>query len=80
METRKIIIGDTEIRLPKNLVSLGLFPIIGIIVVLWLLTGIYSVGPDEVGVSEPLARFHELLSRACVIICPILLRSSIHQR
>ena len=50
METRRIIIGDTEIRLPKNLVSLGLFPIIGIIVVLWLLTGIYSVGPDEVGV------------------------------
>ncbi|MEE9190563.1 MAG: FtsH protease activity modulator HflK [Candidatus Neomarinimicrobiota bacterium] len=50
METRRIIIGDTEIRLPKNLVSLGLFPILGIIVVLWLLSGIYSVGPDEVGV------------------------------
>jgi membrane protease subunit HflK len=50
METRKIIIGDTEIRIPKNLISLGVLPIIGIIVVLWLLTGIYVVGPDEVGV------------------------------
>jgi membrane protease subunit HflK len=50
METRKIIIGDTEIRIPKNLVSLGVLPILGIIVVLWLLTGIYIVGPDEVGV------------------------------
>jgi membrane protease subunit HflK len=50
METRRIIIGDTEIRIPKKLVSLGLFPILGIIIALWLLTGIYIVGPDEVGV------------------------------
>lgn len=50
MAGRKIIFGDTEITIPERLFSLGLIPIIGIIIGIWLLTGIYSVGPDEVGV------------------------------
>jgi len=50
MAGRKIVFGDTEITIPDKLLSLGVVPIIGIILVLWLLTGIYSVGPDEVGV------------------------------
>jgi membrane protease subunit HflK len=50
MAGRKIIFGDTEINIPDRIATLGLIPIIGIIIVLWLLSGIYSVGPDEVGV------------------------------
>lgn len=50
MSPRRIVIGDTEINIPDRLLSLGVFPIIGIILVLWFLAGIYSVGPDEVGV------------------------------
>lgn len=39
-----------EIAVPDKLLKLGFIPIIGILIVLWLLTGIYVVGPDEVGV------------------------------
>jgi len=50
MAGRKVVFGDVEINIPEKLLSLGIMPIVGIVVVLWLLTGIYSVGPDEVGV------------------------------
>lgn len=50
MAGRKIIFGDTEITIPDKLMSIGIVPIIVVIIVIWLLTGIYSVGPDEVGV------------------------------
>jgi len=50
MAGRKIVFGDVEINVPEKLLSLGIIPIIGVVLVLWLLTGIYSVGPDEVGV------------------------------
>ncbi len=43
---KRIIIGDQEISVP----AIGILPMIGIGVVLWLLTGVYVVGPDEVGV------------------------------
>ena len=50
MVGRKIIFGDTEITIPEGLTKLGVIPVIVGILVIWLLTGIYSVGPDEVGV------------------------------
>ncbi len=50
MAGRKIVFGDTEITIPDRLFSLGIIPLIGIVIGIWLLTGIYSVGPDEVGV------------------------------
>jgi membrane protease subunit HflK len=50
MAGRKIVFGDVEFNIPEKLLSFGVMPIIGIVLVLWLLTGIYSVGPDEVGV------------------------------
>lgn len=50
MAGRKIIFGDTEITIPEKLTTLGAIPIIAGILAIWLLTGIYSVGPDEVGV------------------------------
>lgn len=43
---KRIIIGDQEISVP----AIGIFPLLGIGLVLWLLTGVYVVGPDEVGV------------------------------
>ncbi len=50
MAKRKIIIGDQEINIPSTLVTLGVVPIILILLGLWLFTGVYKVGPDEVGV------------------------------
>ena len=55
MAYKRIIIGDQEIKIPK--LSMGTFPLIGIFVVLWLLTGIYIVGPDEVGVVQTLGKY-----------------------
>ncbi len=43
---KRIIIGDNEISVP----AIGIFPLLGIGLVLWLLTGVYVVGPHEVGV------------------------------
>lgn len=53
MAAKRIIIGDQEIRIPDKLIklgALGAIPIVGIVLVIWLLSGVYSVGPDEVGV------------------------------
>ncbi|MBC8215282.1 MAG: FtsH protease activity modulator HflK [Candidatus Marinimicrobia bacterium] len=50
MSARRIVVGDQEFNIPEKLFTLGVFPIVGIALVLWLLTGVYSVGPDEVGV------------------------------
>ncbi len=55
MAYKRIIIGDQEIKIPK--LSMGTFPLVGIFVVLWLLTGIYVVGPDEVGVVQTLGKY-----------------------
>ena len=48
MQTKRVIIGDREVSIPV----LGIFPMIGIGLVFWLLTGTYVVGPDEVGVVQ----------------------------
>jgi len=53
MSRKRIIIGDQEISLP----GLGLIPIVGIGLVLWLLTGIYVVGPDEVGIVQTFGKY-----------------------
>ncbi len=50
MAGRKVVFGDVEINIPEKLLSVGVIPIIAIVLILWLLTGVYSVGPDEVGV------------------------------
>ncbi|NOZ04558.1 MAG: FtsH protease activity modulator HflK [FCB group bacterium] len=57
MSYRRIIIGDTEIKIPDKLLTLGVFPIIGLAILLWLLTGIYIVGPDEVGVVRTFGKY-----------------------
>ena len=45
---KRIIIGDSEVTIPD--ITLGILPLLGLAVAFWLLTGIYMVGPDEVGV------------------------------
>lgn len=55
MKYKRIIIGDQEVKVPS--LSLGGLPIAGIALVLWLLSGIYVVGPDEVGVVQTFGKY-----------------------
>ena len=55
MAAKKVIIGDQEIEIPDF--NFKITPIVTVIVILWLLTGIYSVGPDEVGVVRTFGKF-----------------------
>ena len=41
MSAKRIIIGDSEISVPDKLLSMGVFPIIVITIVIWLLLGFY---------------------------------------
>tara|TARA_Y100001960_G_scaffold317559_1_gene386049 strand:+ start:145 stop:1116 length:972 start_codon:yes stop_codon:yes gene_type:complete len=58
MAAKRIIIGDSEISVPDKLLSMGVFPSIGIAIVIWLLLGLYSVGPDEVGVVQRFGEYN----------------------
>jgi len=62
MAAKRIIIGDSEISVPDKLLSMGVFPTIGIAVVIWLLLGLYSVGPDEVGVVQRFGEYNRVVS------------------
>ena len=55
MATKRIIIGDQEVEIPNF--NFKLTPVIIGIVILWLLSGIYIVGPDEVGVVRTFGAF-----------------------
>ena len=55
MAYKRIIVGDQEIKVP--VFSIGGFSIFGILLGLWLLTGIYVVGPDEVGVVQTFGKY-----------------------
>ena len=57
MAYRRIIVGDSEIRVPEKLLTMGLIPMVLIILFGWLSTGIYMVGPDEVGVVRTFGEF-----------------------
>ena len=48
MAARRIIIGDQEVEIPEF--NFRIAPVILVLIIVWLLTGIYVVGPDEVGV------------------------------
>ena len=61
MAAKRIIIGDSEISVPDKLLSMGIFPTIGIAVVIWLLLGLYSVGPDEVGVVQRFGEYNRVV-------------------
>ena len=55
MATRRIMVGDQEVQIPDF--NFKVTPVIIGLVVLWLATGIYIVGPDEVGVVRTFGKF-----------------------
>ena len=55
MATRRVMIGDQEIEIPEF--NFKITPVIITGIVLWLLTGVYIVGPDEVGVVRTFGEF-----------------------
>ena len=55
MAARRIIVGDQEIEIPEF--NFKITPVLIGILVIWLLTGIYVVGPDEVGVVRTFGKF-----------------------
>ena len=59
MSTRRIMVGDQEIQIPDF--NFKLTPVIIGIILLWLGTGIYIVGPDEVGVVRTFGKFSRVV-------------------
>ena len=55
MAARRIIVGDQEVVIPEF--NFKITPVLIGILVIWLLTGIYVVGPDEVGVVRTFGEF-----------------------
>ena len=61
MAAKRIIIGDSEISVPEKLLTLGILPIFGIALIFWLFTGVYTVGPDEVGVVQRFGKYDRIV-------------------
>ena len=55
MATRRIMVGDQEVQIPDF--NFKITPVLVGLIVLWLATGIYIVGPDEVGVVRTFGKF-----------------------
>ena len=55
MATRRIMVGDQEIEIPDF--NFKITPVLVGLIVLWLATGVYIVGPDEVGVVRTFGKF-----------------------
>ena len=55
MAYRRVMVGDQEIRIPDF--NFRLLPLLGAALSLWLFTGVYMVGPDEVGVVRTFGEF-----------------------
>ena len=55
METRRVMFGDQEIQIPD--LKIKIFPLMGIALAFWLFTGVYMVGPDEIGVVRTFGEY-----------------------
>ena len=55
MATRRIMVGDQEVQIPDF--NFKITPVLIGIILLWLATGVYIVGPDEVGVVRTFGKF-----------------------
>jgi membrane protease subunit HflK len=55
MATRRVMVGDQEVEIPEF--NFKLMPVVLGALVVWLLTGTYMVGPDEVGVVRTFGEF-----------------------
>ena len=73
MAVRKIIIGDQEVEIPDF--NFKIVPVLFVILVLWLFTGVYSVGPDEVGVVRTFCKFSRVAQSGLNWHFPLILPS-----
>ena len=55
MANRRVMVGDQEIQIPDF--NFRLLPLLGAALTLWLFTGVYMVGPDEVGVVRTFGEY-----------------------
>jgi len=55
MAKRRVMFGDQEVEIPDF--NFRLLPLLGAALALWLFTGTYMVGPDEVGVVRTFGEF-----------------------
>ncbi len=55
MATRRVMFGDQEVEIPDF--NFRLLPLLGAALALWLFTGTYMVGPDEIGVVRTFGKY-----------------------
>ena len=55
MATRRVMFGDQEVEIPEF--NFKIMPLLGTALALWLFTGVYMVGPDEVGVVRTFGEY-----------------------
>ena len=55
MAYRRVMVGDQEIKIPDF--NFRLLPLLGAALALWLFTGTYMVGPDEIGVVRTFGKY-----------------------
>ena len=55
MATRRVMFGDQEVEIPEF--NFKILPLLGAAFALWLFTGVYMVGPDEVGVVRTFGEY-----------------------
>ncbi len=55
MAYRRVMVGDQEIQIPDF--KFRLLPLLGAALALWLFTGVYMVGPDEIGVVRTFGEY-----------------------
>ena len=55
MATRRVMFGDQEVEIPEF--NFKILPLLGAALALWLFTGVYMVGPDEVGVVRTFGEY-----------------------
>ena len=58
MAKRKIIVGDQEVEIPDF--NFKIMPVVIGVLILWLLSGVYMVGPDEVGVVRTFGSYSRI--------------------
>ena len=75
MSAKRIIIGDSEISVPEKLLTLGILPIFGIGLILWLFTGVNTVGPDEVGVVQRFGKYDRIVQSGLNYHMPFLIET-----
>ena len=55
MATRRVMFGDQEVEIPEF--NFKIMPLLAAALALWLYTGVYMVGPDEVGVVRTFGEY-----------------------